>query len=430
MELAWHTQKNQMSDVKGKEMEQERKGKIKNEDIDLERTKLNYDLISSDKNLYQRVKDRVEFAKENGSRVQKNSVVMYSNILTVPQEQFNEWGKEKTAEYFKACRDFFAEEFGKENVVSAKVHLDETTPHMHLHFVPFNKENGKLQARTSMNKQKVNEIHDSLPKFLRERGFDVERGKGKTVKNIEDIHEYKEVQRTIADKRKELNQLQLQTQKIIKMIPTKEELNLPLLEKEIQIQVTPKLFGKPEIEKIETGNYVITPHQYEMLEEKLISVETLKNQNDYLLKENNALTSGEKYQSLAKESRNYLGLVVEKNNELHELKQQNETLTHENKELKSKNSLLLAKVDDLKLEIGLFYAITKNYLKERVKTPEAFQNIFKGLVGAFKGHVKVFASQNENKGFKSHLNDLYEADKDFSSRPLEKVKEKDRGMER
>ena len=49
MELAWHTQKNQMSDVKGKEMERERKGKIKNEDIDLDRTKFNYDLVSSNK---------------------------------------------------------------------------------------------------------------------------------------------------------------------------------------------------------------------------------------------------------------------------------------------------------------------------------------------------------------------------------------------
>ena len=45
MELAWNTQKNKMSDVKGKEMEQERKGKISNPDIDLERTNLNFDFV-------------------------------------------------------------------------------------------------------------------------------------------------------------------------------------------------------------------------------------------------------------------------------------------------------------------------------------------------------------------------------------------------
>lgn len=194
MELAWNTQKNQMSDVKGKEMEQERKGKISNSDIDLEKTKHNYDFVQSNETLYLRVKKRVAALKESGSRVQKNSVVMYSNILTVPKEQAEIWGEEKTDAYFKACYEFFSKEFGRQNVVSAHVHKDETAPHMHLHFVPVNKENGRLQARISMNKAKINYIHDALPAFLRERDFDVVRGSGRAEKNIDDIHEYKEVQ--------------------------------------------------------------------------------------------------------------------------------------------------------------------------------------------------------------------------------------------
>jgi len=208
LELAWNTQKNQMNDVKGKEMEQERKGKISNEDIDLDKTENNYDLVEDERTLHQRVKNRVDELKESGSRVQKNSVVMYSNILTVPEEQAKVWGEEKTDDYFKACYDFFSKEFGVENVVSAKVHKDETAPHMHLHFVPVNKENGRLQARISMNKAKINYIHDELPKFLQERGFDVVRGKGKTEKNIENIHEYKEIKALegkIEQEKKELN---------------------------------------------------------------------------------------------------------------------------------------------------------------------------------------------------------------------------------
>ena len=197
-----------MKDVKGKEMEQERKGKISNEDIDLDKTENNYDLVEDERTLHQRVKNRVDELKESGSRVQKNSVVMYSNILTVPEEQAKVWGEEKTDDYFKACYDFFSKEFGIENVVSAKVHKDETAPHMHLHFVPVNKENGRLQARISMNKAKINYIHDELPKFLQERGFDVVRGKGKTEKNIENIHEYKEIKALegkIEQEKKELN---------------------------------------------------------------------------------------------------------------------------------------------------------------------------------------------------------------------------------
>ena len=201
MELAWNTQKNKMSDVKGKEMEQERKGKISNPDIDLERTKLNFDFVNDDRTLYHRVKSRVDDLKENGSRVQKNSVVMYSNVITVPKDVAEAWGEEKTTKYFRSCYKFFCEEFGRENVVSAKVHFDETAPHMHLHFLPVNKENGKLQARVVMDKAKINYIHDKLPEYLKELGFYVTRGKGKTVQNIENIHEYKKVM-DIIDKQK------------------------------------------------------------------------------------------------------------------------------------------------------------------------------------------------------------------------------------
>lgn len=208
MELAWNTQKNKMSDVKGKEMEQERKGKISNPDIDLERTNLNFDFVEDNRTLYLRVKSRVDDLKESGSRVQKNSVVMYSNVITVPQSNFHRWGVNKTNNYFKACYEFFCDEFGAENVVSAKVHYDETAPHMHLHFIPVNKENGKLQARVVMNKAKINSIHDRLPEYINKFGFDIVRGSGKTVSNIEDIHEYKEIQKMLDDKKQELSNLE------------------------------------------------------------------------------------------------------------------------------------------------------------------------------------------------------------------------------
>ena len=111
MEFAWNTEKNKMSDIKGKEMEQERKGKISNEEIDLDKTHLNYDLVESNKNLYQRVKDRVEEVRAV-SRIQKNSVVDYSNIITVPKEQFEKWGLDKSKKYLEEVYNYFCEDFG------------------------------------------------------------------------------------------------------------------------------------------------------------------------------------------------------------------------------------------------------------------------------------------------------------------------------
>lgn len=269
-----------MNDVKGKEMEQERKGKISNEDIDLDKTENNYDLVEDERTLHQRVKNRVDELKESGSRVQKNSVVMYSNILTVPEEQAKVWGEEKTDDYFKACYDFFSKEFGIENVVSAKVHKDETAPHMHLHFVPVNKENGRLQARISMNKAKINYIHDELPKFLQERGFDVVRGKGKTEKNIENIHEYKEIKALegkIEQEKKELNkeleEIKLNKQPLVNIKRVKERsFEKGIREKNKRVEVPLKDFDKliasaKENEKLRKINHDVSKTNKELKQE-------------------------------------------------------------------------------------------------------------------------------------------------------------------
>ena len=403
MELAWNTQKNQMSDVKGKEMEQERAGKIKNEDIDRSRTKHNYDLVPSDKNLYQRVKNRVDDLKKEGSRVQKNSVVMYSNILTVPEEQAKKWGDEKTAAYFKACKDFFCDEFGKENVVSAKVHQDETTPHMHLHFVPVNKENGRLQARTAMNRAKVNHIHDALPKFLQERGFDVYRGSGKTKdKNIEDVHEYKEVQKKVAEKNQELADL-------LQALPENKE-SVPFLKKETETETVKKGFLQKETVEKETGNVVLSAEQYEDLTEKLHAAVAIK--NDYeRLKNTDLVQSLEKAKRIAHD-----GLTLAKGYE-----DENKKLKQENKELSHQVNHLNGRLADLRHEVRLIYQSAKEFVKERTKGTEAFRSVFKGLVDKVKEKVsrRDEKLQKEPKMSEFELAHVHEL-----------RKQRDQGMER
>lgn len=204
IEFAWNTQKNQMSDIKGKEREQEREGQIKNDMIDRDRTHLNYDLVQSELNLYQRAKERVDQLKSEKKRVQKNSVITYSNIITIPESVAKEMSNDQMHDYFKTCHDYFVDRFGKENVLSSKIHLDESTPHMHLHFMPIDKETGRLQARTTMNKAALNEIHDEIPERLRAKGFDVVRGSGEKTKQKLDIHQYK----AKLDLEKELNALE------------------------------------------------------------------------------------------------------------------------------------------------------------------------------------------------------------------------------
>lgn len=413
MELAWNAQKNQITDVKGKENEQERKGEIRNDDIDLERTKNNYDLVESEKNLYQRVKQRVDELKENGSRVQKNSVVMYSNILTVPQEQAEKWGEQKTDDYFKACYEFFCEEFGKENVVSGKIHKDETAPHMHLHFVPVNKENGKLQARVAMNKAKINYIHDALPKFLQERGFDVVRASGKTKENnIENIHEYKEVRKKIAEKENDLEHLQQANTLLEKEIGDRKKEFLALSEKlpdgeikirvkgkEVKTTVTPKLFGKPEIVEKETGNFIVTPSELKSMQEKLDAAYRVK--ADYeRLQQTDLVRENKKLKAENQELTKMVDTLYDDWKEV----------SAENKQLENDNRVLTAYISDLKAEIKFLYQSSKEFIKERTSNAMAFRDAFKSLVSKVK--QKIPGGEFE----KVHKKEL--------------SKEKNRGMER
>jgi predicted nuclease with TOPRIM domain len=413
MELAWNAQKNQITDVKGKENEQERKGEIRNDDIDLERTKNNYDLVESEKNLYQRVKQRVDELKENGSRVQKNSVVMYSNILTVPQEQAEKWGEQKTDDYFKACYEFFCEEFGKENVVSGKIHKDETAPHMHLHFVPVNKENGKLQARVAMNKAKINYIHDALPKFLQERGFDVVRASGKTKENnIENIHEYKEVRKKIAEKENDLEHLQQANTLLEKEIGDRKKEFLALSEKlpdgeikirvkgkEVKTTVTPKLFGKPEIVEKETGNFIVTPSELKSMQEKLDAAYRVK--ADYeRLQQTDLVRENKKLKAENQELTKMVDTLYDDWQEV----------SAENKQLENDNRVLTAYISDLKAEIKFLYQSAKEFIKERTSNAMAFRDAFKSLVSKVK--QKIPGGEFE----KVHKKEL--------------SKEKNRGMER
>ena len=61
---------------------------------------------------------------------------------------------------------------------------------MHLGIVPFNAEK-RLSAKTLFNRQALQAVQDELPKYLNERGFELERGeKGSERKNLT-VPEYK-----------------------------------------------------------------------------------------------------------------------------------------------------------------------------------------------------------------------------------------------
>lgn len=132
--------------------------KFGNQDIDLARTNLNYNL--ADKSMS--AVEVLERCKQHSSKkIRDNMNIMCSWVITVPKDL----AEAKHKEFFEQSFLFLQERYGKENVISSFVHLDETTPHMHFAFTPITKE-GKLSAKEVCNRFDLQCFHYDLQKHL------------------------------------------------------------------------------------------------------------------------------------------------------------------------------------------------------------------------------------------------------------------------
>lgn len=125
-------QKRKAGSVAACERHNERKKEAykSNPDIDMERSKDNYHLVKPPRYTYKKEINRR--ISEAGCKVRRDSVMMVETLITASPEFMNSLPKAEQKEYFARALDFLAERVGKQNILSAVVHMDEKTPHMHL----------------------------------------------------------------------------------------------------------------------------------------------------------------------------------------------------------------------------------------------------------------------------------------------------------
>ena len=143
-----------------------------NPDIDKSRTVQNYHLIAPRWSYGQEIRHRIRMA---GCRVRKDSVKFVDTLVTVSHE-FARVHEAEMPEYFTRAFDFLKERVGEENIISAVVHMDEKTPHLHLCFVPLTKDN-RLSAKEILgNKKAMIQWQDDFYACMSERWPELERG--------------------------------------------------------------------------------------------------------------------------------------------------------------------------------------------------------------------------------------------------------------
>lgn len=121
----------------------------KNTNIDIERSRLNVSIGNKQATLYQAWKARVDAM---GLRFagKKDQVAMEQMLVTASPDFFKNlgWDKEtargweqsdiprEIKQYFNDSLRFMKDYLGKENIISATIHFDEETPHMHIDYIP------------------------------------------------------------------------------------------------------------------------------------------------------------------------------------------------------------------------------------------------------------------------------------------------------
>lgn len=166
--------------------------KFGNEDIETSRSHLNYNLAPQRDSQGGFIKARCNEVK---CLNRKDVNVVCSWVVTLPKD-FSELNKGKEKEFFEGTYKFLEKRYGKENVVSSYVHMDETTPHMHFCFVPViydkNKEQYKVSAKEVVCKYDLQTFHSDLQGYLEQsRGIRANVLNEATIEGNKSIEELK-----------------------------------------------------------------------------------------------------------------------------------------------------------------------------------------------------------------------------------------------
>lgn len=310
-----------------------------NKDIDVERSQLNYDLVNRTENYKRDIEQFINDNKSSSRAVRKDAVLINEWIITSDNPFFKDKDDKEIKDFFDTAKSYFADKFGDNNIRYAQVHLDETTPHMHLGIVPFNDEH-KLSAKTVFNRQALQAVQDELPKYLNERGFELERGEKVSERKNLTVPEYKkakdelkEITTTLEQRKSEVLALSNDKAPTIK----KESLDLKDETKTVKVPSGETIgIGKlrhefMKNEERKTGNVIIPESKLNAViksyEELYKANEKLKNYAETDLPKEITRVK-EKYRELAKD---YNRLVRKSNQNIETL----EELEKENKSLKN-----------------------------------------------------------------------------------------------
>ena len=122
-----------------------------------------------------------QIIRNTGCRVRKDSVTAVEVLITASPEFFEGKNRKEIREFFAYAVEFMKSKQREETYISAVVHVDEKTPHMHLCFVPITPD-GRLSAKEIIgNKKRLTQWQDEFWSYMVKKYPDFERGESASL---------------------------------------------------------------------------------------------------------------------------------------------------------------------------------------------------------------------------------------------------------
>jgi hypothetical protein len=195
-------QKRKKTDIGGIQKEATRTAAEYNNQVQPGMDIFNVNLIQSN-NWMQDIQAEIDQA---GAKTRSNSVVALDAIYTASGDFFKGKSNEENDQFFRDCLEFHQRKFG--HVISAVIHYDETTPHLHILSVPLTQD-GRLSAReivgnrANLSRMQTEFFEQVGKEYGLERGIQMD-GQEKKRRITAQEHKLREV---TAEKQKQLEEL-------------------------------------------------------------------------------------------------------------------------------------------------------------------------------------------------------------------------------
>ena len=255
-------------DIVGIERENERDENYKstrNPQIDKSRTHLNYHTLPHEKKYLAFIDKRIkELAPKR--KIKDDAVLITSFILGSDKEFFDGISPETQKQFFDDCTEFFAERYGKENVTSAVVHLDESTPHLHFNLMPVT--GGRLCAKELFDRAALRELQTDFYEVVGKK-YGLKRGKeGSTAKHLDTVaFKTKKMTEAAEEKIREAEEAQTAAKPVKELIESYESARsekIPFSGKKKETEIIALRMKNSELEK---QNNVLTKDNGDLYDE-------------------------------------------------------------------------------------------------------------------------------------------------------------------